>query len=478
VTGEAVTPAFRHRLAEDWIAFSSHEALGEFRSHPRDHLPGAHRQLVETAQYRQRSCPQSGRRHSPLVTLAVDGIDLHFADPQSRDEFLRLQPDDRIERVFGEQAFARCFERIPLEDRAVAVKLRPLPRKKPAGDPRTEADVAAIELRLAPAMQAQDRNWHVLMAPAGVMGHAASLDDNGRPIIRLLLKKFDPQQKLPTEIDGIPVIAEAVGEFFATTQSGDDPDPSDDDGIDWHGATSGNPRWVNRPVPIGTSFGVSFAGGVCNGGTLGCRLRGILPDGTPALFLLSCNHVVAGVNLAPIDSPLLQPAKVDNSCVEDLEDQIGSLHTYRVLQLGGLANRVDAGLVRTTESNAGNGTPADGYGRPKSQPLTATVGMFVQKYGRTTARTYGKVTGVNSTIVIAYPAGNVLFTGQLTVSNRAPSTVFTRPGDSGSLVVTDPGRDPIGLLIAGNSTGTVGILNRIQEVLDAFSSLQVAIDGE
>jgi hypothetical protein len=46
------------------------------------------------------------------------------------------------------------------------------------------------------------------------------------------------------------------------------------------------------------------------------------------------------------------------------------------------------------------------------------------------------------------------------------------------LVVTDPGREPVGLLIAGNSTGTVGILNQIQEVLDAFSSLQVAIDGE
>jgi hypothetical protein len=85
---------------------------------------------------------------------------------------------------------------------------------------------------------------------------------------------------------------------------------------------------------------------------------------------------------------------------------------------------------------------------------------------------------VNSTIVIAYPAGNVLFRGQLIVSNRAPSTVFTRPGDSGALVVTDPGREPVGLLIAGNSTGTVGILNQIQEVLDAFSSLQVAIDGE
>jgi len=477
VTGDPVDPALTQTLLDGWIAFSSDSAQREFRAHRSDYLLEAHQQLVQTGQFRQKTCPQTGRRQSPWNYLPVDGYDIQFADVQARNEFLKLSESDRLQRVFGAKAFARHFEFVPLEERPVSSERLKVALLRPEGDPRTEAEVAVIERRLAPAMQAQDRNWDRLMAPAGVVGHTASLDDNGKPIIRLLLKRVTDKQKLPTEVDGIAVIPESVGEFFATQQSGGD-GPLPDDGIDWHGATSGNPRWVNRPVPIGVSFGVSYPGGTCNGGTIACRLTGVLPDGTPALFLLSCNHVVAGVNQAPIDSPLLQPAKVDNGCLEDPEDYIGTLQMYRVLQLGGLANRVDAGLVRTTESNAGNATPADGYGLPKSQPLTATVGMLVQKYGRTTTRTYGRVTGVNSTIVIAYPAGNVLFTGQLTVSNRAPSTVFTRPGDSGALVVTDPGREPVGLLIAGNSTGTVGILNRIQEVLDAFSSLQVAIDGE
>ena len=478
VTGEPVVAAFSQRLLDGWVAFSSDSAQREFRDHRSDYLPLALRQLTQTGQYRQKNCPQTNRSPSPWMFLPVEGCDIYFLDVRSRDAFLKLSESDRLERVFGIKAFPRLFEFVPREERLVFSGQPLAEERQRAGDPRTETQVALIERRLAPAMQAQDRNWDRLMAPAGVIGHATSLDDNGKPIIRLLLTTQNPRQRLPTELDGIPVVPELVGEFFANQQSSGSGELPDDDGIDWHNATSGNPRRVSRPVPIGVSFGVSYSGGTCNGGTLGCRLRGTLPDGTPALFLLSCNHVAAGVNQAPIDSPLFQPAKVDNGCVEDLEDQIGSLQTYRVLQLGGLANRVDAGLVRTTASNVGKATPTDGYGLPKSQPLTATVGMFVQKHGRTTGRTYGRVTGVNSSIVIAYPAGNVLFTGQLTVSSRAPSTAFTRPGDSGALVVTDPGRDPVGLLIAGNASGTVGILNRIQEVLDAFSSLQVVIDGE
>lgn len=478
VTDQPVDQAFRVELEQGWVAFSCETAHREFQAHTRDHLRLAHRQLVQTGQYRQVRCPQSGRQPVPFHFLTVEGVELQFADPTAHGEFLKLTEAERLERVFGTRGFARSFELVPPGERPVLEDRLRVARQQPGNDPRTEDDAAAINRLLAPAMQAQDRNWDRLMAPEGVLGHAAGFDDNGKPIIRLLMGKLNPRQQLPTEVDGIPVVPESFGEFFATQQSGDDGELPDDDGIDWHNATSGNPRWVSRPVPIGVSFGVSYPGGPCNGGTIGCRLRGTLSDGTPLLFLLSCNHVVAGVNQAPIDSPLLQPAKVDNGCVEDLEDQIGSLHTYRVLQLGGLANRIDAGLVRTTESNAGNATPADSYGLPKSQPLTATVGMLVQKHGRTTLRTYGKITGVNATITIAYPAGNVLFTGQLTVSTRAPSTSFTKPGDSGALVVTDPGRDPVGLLIAGNSTGTMGILNRIQDVLDGFSPIQLTIDGE
>jgi hypothetical protein len=41
--------------------------------------------------------------------------------------------------------------------------------------------------------------------------------------------------------------------------------------------------------------------------------------------------------------------------------------------------------------------------------------------------------------------------------------------------VTDPDRNPVGLLFAGNGSGQLAIANRIDLVLESFG---VAIDGE
>ena len=47
-------------------------------------------------------------------------------------------------------------------------------------------------------------------------------------------------------------------------------------------------------------------------------------------------------------------------------------------------------------------------------------------------------------------------------------------GDSGSLLVTDPDKNPVGLLFAGDSSGKFAIANQIDDVLDA---LGVTVDG-
>ncbi len=39
---------------------------------------------------------------------------------------------------------------------------------------------------------------------------------------------------------------------------------------------------------------------------------------------------------------------------------------------------------------------------------------------------------------------------------------------SGSLLVTNPGASPVGLLFAGNQNGSFAVANRIQDVLSAF----------
>jgi len=98
--------------------------------------------------------------------------------------------------------------------------------------------------------------------------------------------------------------------------------------------------------------------------------------------------------------------------------------------------------------------------------------MAVQKYGRTTGHTVGRVTGINATLNVNYRTGTARFTGQIVISGEG----FSTGGDSGSLVVTKgllmADRRPVGLLFAGSNTNTVA--NPIELVLDRFG---VTIDG-
>jgi hypothetical protein len=96
----------------------------------------------------------------------------------------------------------------------------------------------------------------------------------------------------------------------------------------------------------------------------------------------------------------------------------------------------------------------------------------VQKYGRTTSLTRGSVLAVNATIIVGYSAGDARFVRQIVVyGDRAG---FIRAGDSGSLLVTEPNANPVGLLFAGSLGGQYGIANPIDAVL---STLRVTIDG-
>ena len=123
-------------------------------------------------------------------------------------------------------------------------------------------------------------------------------------------------------------------------------------------------------------------------------------------------------------------------------------------------------LIDPREFNSG--TPTDGYGLPKSGfGVDATIGLAVQKYGRSTGLTRGEVSAINATIDVGYVGGTATFVGQILIDGRK----FLKPGDSGSLVVTDPDREAVGLLFAGNNRGSLGIANPIDVVLDAFGDI-------
>jgi hypothetical protein len=126
-------------------------------------------------------------------------------------------------------------------------------------------------------------------------------------------------------------------------------------------------------------------------------------------------------------------------------------------------NTVDAALAEIGNGIAFEGrTPSNGYGAPRTQTVTASVGMRVMKHGRTTGFTKGRVQGVNASVNVGYSNGVALFTGQIIIGGGG----FSAGGDSGSLIVVEKGsnaRKPVGLLFAGG--GGITVANPIDDVL-------------
>jgi hypothetical protein len=322
---------------------------------------------------------------------------------------------------------------------------------------------------LGPTIAAQERHTDRLMAIPDVVGTAVGLTADGQPAVKVYTKAAGVAG-IPDSLEGVPVVVEVTGEFFALPESrkGSSPAGKGGSGID---PTSRFPR----PVPIGVSTG---NGGECSAGTIGARLKG----GTD-VYALSNNHVYALENSAPIGSSVLQPGLYDTQCTFDANNVIGQLAAFEPINFNcicfifcscdaALDNTIDAAVALSSAADLGNATPSNGYGTPMSATVSAFIDQPVQKYGRTTSLTKGKVTGINATVIVGYSSGYARFVDQIIVGSRK---AFIKAGDSGSLLVTDPSANPVGLLYAGNSNGTRAIANRIDLVLNRFS---LAVDGK
>lgn len=223
-------------------------------------------------------------------------------------------------------------------------------------------------------------------------------------------------------------------------------------------------RW-DRPVPIGISTGNANE---CSSGTIGARVT----DGIK-VYALSNNHVYARENSAAIGEEVLQPGLYDTGCAYDSANHLGYLADFQTMVFDGTTpNTMDAAIAESSPGLLGNATPSAGYGTPKTATTIAALGMAVQKFGRTTELTTGEITGINAVVRVTYNSGTALFVNQIIVESKKP---FLKAGDSGSLLVTDPGRNPVGLLFAGNLPGKLAVANDINIVLAAF---RVTIDGQ
>ena len=292
----------------------------------------------------------------------------------------------------------------------------------------------------------------------GVVGTAVGVDARGELVVKVYLSR-PSAALLPAAVDGVPLVLEVTGPFVAL---GDLPIPAaEDDGpVD-------PKKSFPRPVPIGVSTGHPDV----SAGTLGARVT----DGR-RVFALSNNHVYANRNQAREGDRLLQPGVHDGG--RDPDDEIGTLWDFEEIRFCGVPscafNVMDAALALSSDENLGHETPDGGYGAPRSRPLDAALGMEVQKYGRTTGQTTGRVTGIHATLDVDYRTGRARFEEQVVITGGSGG--FSAPGDSGSLVVSRGtllgDRRPVALLFAGSSTSTIA--SPIGPVLERFG---VQVDG-
>ncbi len=221
-----------------------------------------------------------------------------------------------------------------------------------------------------------------------------------------------------------------------------------------------------RPAPGGVSIGNALQN---SAGTLGCLVR----RGNQ-LFILSNNHVMALVNTAPLNSAILQPGRLDGGTSP--ADIIGRLDQFVPINFNpAVFNFVDAAIARTAPALVDRRILRPGG---VLQPIGAGIvqpamNLPVMKSGRTTQFRRGVIDAVNVTVNVNYgPVGGVArFARQFRVRGTVQPP-FSDRGDSGSLVTTQAGNRPVGLLFAGNAQSNTTFCNPIGTVL---SSLNVQI---
>lgn len=216
-----------------------------------------------------------------------------------------------------------------------------------------------------------------------------------------------------------------------------------------------------RPAQPGTSLGnVQISAGTY--GTM------VVDNNSGDRVILSNNHVLAANNQAAIGSTIVQPGSFDGGTSPD--DRIATLTRFVRITTGAEApNRVDAAIATPTSADLISATPLDGVPAPSSgypavgllwggnqsrsnfspighvlqeldvampsvdSTLEPSLGLAVQKTGRTTNRTTGTIQEIHATlrVYIEELHAEAYFRDQFTTD------AMSAGGDSGSVAVTN-----------------------------------------
>lgn len=322
----------------------------------------------------------------------------------------------------------------------------------------------------------QQRAEERLLAMPNVNGVALGTkvsdgEDTGEQALTVLVESKLPPEllpedaRVPAEIDGVRTDVQEVGVLMAGP-AGLVPAPADVappsladlDGDDLAGLPLGEGdhaeevgaqalRYRMRPARGGVSVGHYRI----TAGTLGtcCYDLSPFPGKPPRYYVLSNNHVLANSNAARIGDPILQPGRADGGRFP--QDVIARLSRFVPIRFetpgSSPANLVDAAVAEGSFGQLDR--LIHWIGTVKGMYTAPTVGDVVQKTGRTTSLTTGRVTNVNATVRVNFGGGRVArFVRQIVTTDMSAG------GDSGS-VVTDLDERGVGLLFAGSNTVTI-----------------------
>lgn len=241
-------------------------------------------------------------------------------------------------------------------------------------------------------------------------------------------------------------------------------------------------RW--RPAPPGVSIGHERI----TAGTFGCLVRK-----NNRAYILSNNHVLAESNAGAIGDLILQPGKYDGGTWP--KDKIAELAEFIKIEwmtgdgcsigqaaawLGNLIAKIFGSKTRLKSGRSTQATnlvdaaialpssPEDviseilEIGEIQGMNLNPALGLKVQKSGRTTGVTKGRITQVDVTVQVQYENNIALFEDQVI------SDIKCGGGDSGSIIL-DMDRKIVGLLFAGSDQDSITVFNRADQVWIALN---------
>jgi hypothetical protein len=257
---------------------------------------------------------------------------------------------------------------------------------------------------------------------------------------------LEPDFRIPSSIQEIPVRVVETGQILASSY----PIP-----------VQGAP-----PVPCGVPI-AHKSGGT---GTLGCVLS---LDGADH-YILSCDHVLgmidtpAGIRRAQIGDEILQPGPDDGGIIPD--HVIGELAACVPVRFGGPVNYVDCAVAKTTAAHVDPSRTCcdqvEGFSPGKA---AIKLNLEVLKCGAITGATEGSIVAIGTAVRITYGSNEWAVLDNQFVVQGTINGAFARRGDSGSVVVTKKDRKPIGLLCAVAQATGDGIINVMDDVLDALN---------